>query len=412
VMAWGANNKGQLGRGVKSETAATKNIPPTEVVMAEGGATLTGVVSIDSGGGHALALRENGEVVAWGQSEEDALGNIHNQECGPGSKNEQHEKENEEKHEEPKHPCVKAATQIIPPGGLGPEKSPITEMSVGGQFNVLLDAAGEVYTWGQDKYSKLGDGGTTNSPTPTKITMPGPVKQIATGQSFAVAVLEAGDTVPPPLMAVSAGVGSYDLRWNFEASRLVYHATKREIIPDPSEGSGQTATEEGAPTPEEPPEITGNPEVGTRLKANKGLWDGERPLTATYQWQRCTFSEETEEATCVNISKKEKEEHEPGEGEQENQYKPGPADVGHPLRVVVTVKNGEPGSEGSETADSELTEEVESESESMNSESKKVPGERDEPITQLRGAPLLEAPYEMHLSTEGGKSRVVRAKHL
>ncbi|HXP36142.1 MAG TPA: LamG-like jellyroll fold domain-containing protein [Solirubrobacteraceae bacterium] len=412
VMAWGANNKGQLGRGVKSETSATKNIPPTEVVMAEGGAALTGVVSIDSGGGHALALRENGEVVGWGQSEEDALGNIHNQECGPGSKNEQHEKENEEKHEEPKHPCVKAATQIIAPGGLGAEKSPITEMSVGGQFNVLLDAAGEVYTWGQDKYSKLGDGGTTNNPTPTKITMPGPVRQIATGQSFAVAVLEAGDTVPPPLMSVSAGVGSYDLRWNFEASRLVYHVSKREILADPEEGSELTLNEEGPPEEEELPEITGSPEVATRLKASKGRWSGERPLTTTYQWQRCTFNEESEEETCVNITKKEKEEHEPGEGEQENLYKPGPADVGHLLRVVVTVKNGEPGSEASGTATSLPTEEVESESESMNDESKKVPGERDEPITQLRGAPLLEAPYEMHLSTEAGQSRMIRAKHL
>lgn len=413
VMAWGANSKGQLGIGVKSETSATKDIPPTEVVMAIGGEGLSGVVSIDSGGGHALALRENGEVVGWGQSEEDALGNIHNQECGPGKKNELHEKENEEKHEEPKHPCVKAATQIIPPGGLGPEKSPILEMSVGGQFNVLRDEAGEVYTWGQDKYSKLGDGGTTNNPTPTKITMPGPVKQIATGQYFSIAVLEPSDTVPPPLIALSVGVGSLDLRWNFEAERLIYHVTRRVIQPDPAEGSELTIEEEGEPFNVEAPEITGVAEEGTRLKASKGRWNGERPLSFRYQWQRCSVEEVSEEETCVNITAKEKEEAEAGETEKaENLYVPTAADVGHTLKVIVTATNGEPGSELTGTATTLPTEEVVSESVLMNAEQKKVPGEREEPITELHGAPLLEEPYEIRLSTEAGKGRLIRSKHL
>ncbi len=413
VMAWGNNINGQVGRGVGLPTHAEGegviNLPPTEVVRVNG-EVLSGVTQLDSGGGHALALLENGEVVGWGQYEEHVLLEVANQECASSDKNELHEKQNEEKHEPNKKPCVKAATQIIAPGGIGVEKLPITKLSVGGKYNALLDEHGNLYTWGQDKDSQLGDGGSTTRTTPTKVSLPGPVKVITTSSTFMIVALESGSPIPPPVVKVTHGVKSFLLQWNFEAERLVYHVAHQGPLREVSEYEEIELEEAGIPRNVEAPEISGNAEEGIRLNASKGKWSGERPLTFKYQWQRCVYEEATEEESCVAVSNAERVEKESKEeGESgENLYKLTAVDVGHTLKVTVIAKD----TEGEGSATSLPTEEVVGESESMNAVSMKVIGEHEEPITQLHEAALLELPYEMALTDTAGRHRIVRDKAL
>jgi Tol biopolymer transport system component len=42
-----------------------------------------------------------------------------------------------------------------------------------------------------------------------------------------------------------------------------------------------------APAPNRNPTITGDSRLGSRLVSSPGTWNGDRPITYTYQWQRC-----------------------------------------------------------------------------------------------------------------------------
>ncbi len=69
------------------------------------------------------------------------------------------------------------------------------------------------------------------------------------------------------------------------------------------------------------PSIGGTARDGGHLKAFKGTWSGQRPLTYAYQWSRCDASGEG----CAPIS-----------GARAASYRPGHEDVGHELRVDVS----------------------------------------------------------------------------
>ena len=63
VMAWGANQTGQLGDGTKQDRRE-----PVQV------RDLDGVIAIAAGAAHSLALRADGSVMAWGDNRSGALG--------------------------------------------------------------------------------------------------------------------------------------------------------------------------------------------------------------------------------------------------------------------------------------------------------------------------------------------------
>jgi hypothetical protein len=88
-------------------------------------------------------------------------------------------------------------------------------------------------------------------------------------------------------------------------------------------GAGATA---GATPPSNtsPPTISGTAQKGQRLHAEPGTWSGTKPITFSYQWQRCSSSG----TNCSNIS-----------GATGHDYTLTSADVGDTVRVVVTAKN-------------------------------------------------------------------------
>ncbi|TML00409.1 MAG: cell wall anchor protein [Actinobacteria bacterium] len=75
VMAWGANEDGQLGDGTSAGPEMCGLLPPLPCSRAPVAvARLTGVVKVAAGKFHSLALLSNGRVMAWGQNNSGQLG--------------------------------------------------------------------------------------------------------------------------------------------------------------------------------------------------------------------------------------------------------------------------------------------------------------------------------------------------
>jgi alpha-tubulin suppressor-like RCC1 family protein len=71
VVAWGHNSAGELGNGTMTAYSST----PVPVKGVGGSGVLSGVVAIAAGAQDSLALLSNGTVVAWGANEYGQLGN-------------------------------------------------------------------------------------------------------------------------------------------------------------------------------------------------------------------------------------------------------------------------------------------------------------------------------------------------
>jgi len=151
VMAWGQNDRGQLGNGTN-----TSNTVPVAV------SGLSGVKAIAAGGaGFSLALLKNGMVMAWGANDSGQLGN--------GS--------------------FTSSNVPVAVSGL----SHIRAIAAGGgYFGMALRSNGTVWTWGGNDYGQLGNGSTTEySPTPAAIGLSN-VTAIAAGDAHALALTSGG----------------------------------------------------------------------------------------------------------------------------------------------------------------------------------------------------------------------------
>ena len=91
---------------------------------------------------------------------------------------------------------------------------------------------------------------------------------------------------------------------------------------EPSEPTDPVTAE--PPVNTVPPSVTGTPADGGTLTADPGTWTGTLPITYEYQWQRC----DADGTNCADIP-----------GATDDTYSPTPADVGHPIVVVVTATN-------------------------------------------------------------------------
>jgi alpha-tubulin suppressor-like RCC1 family protein len=395
VMAWGSNGRGEIGGGRSNATGNKgKNQAPTYVVNTEG-SVLTEVVALAAGGTHVLALRKNGEVVGWGSDEEDQLGSAH-EESAPC-------------------PCVRVATQEVAPAGLGSgSKKTIKQIAAGNKFNVALNESGEVFTWGDNNFGQLGYGGTMEA-TPTNVSEPGTVLAVAAGGLFTLTLLESGAKLPEKLISIEPKALAFEVEWGFAAKRLTYHlATNSQ--PGETEPTEVELEEEGEPKNVVPPSIEVPnaeevPEVGAKLVAEKGKWSGARPLTFTYTWERCSATNEDE---CTELARQHTQS---GELRAENKYYPEAADVGHPLRVLITVKNEyeEKGTKfhGEVKLASPPTAVVQEEQESEKDEQITLEEKEDKyHITSLKGESLRFEPYELHLESTSKVDREFRSTPL
>jgi uncharacterized repeat protein (TIGR01451 family) len=135
VLAWGGNTHFELGGGAGTQVSA---VPVTVMGLGAG----SGVIAIAAGGTHALALKSNGAVVAWGDGTYGKLGD--------GS--------------------VDAhGSYPIGVSGLG-SGSGVMAIGAGFDHSLAVRLDGSVLAWGHNYYGQLGDLSTTDRPTPVAVS--------------------------------------------------------------------------------------------------------------------------------------------------------------------------------------------------------------------------------------------------
>ena len=130
VKCWGINENGQLGNA--SSEAST-----TPVDVKEGGDPLTNVSAIGAGNAHSCAVMNNG-VKCWGNNEYGQLGNG----------------------------TTVTSTFAVQVGGLA---SDIAAVGAGDNHTCVLTGGGGVKCWGYNHLGALGNGTTTDSLTPVNV---------------------------------------------------------------------------------------------------------------------------------------------------------------------------------------------------------------------------------------------------
>ncbi|HEV7938442.1 MAG TPA: hypothetical protein VGP18_10525 [Solirubrobacteraceae bacterium] len=158
VMAWGANEFGQLGDGTLTQS---------DVPVAVNGLSGVGAIAI---GGASLALRDDGTVMAWGSNISGQLGD--GTQTGP--------------------------TECFPLNFCSPTPVPVSELNgartiaAGNAHNLALLGDEEVMAWGENWDGQLGTGSTVSTDTPVPVPGLVNVSEIAAGEdrSFAYGVLD------------------------------------------------------------------------------------------------------------------------------------------------------------------------------------------------------------------------------
>lgn len=146
VWAWGLDYAGRLGNGPDGGPG----LSPVQVTG------LTGAIRISAGGGHSLALRNDGTVWAWGDNGKGQLGD------------------------------ATTITREAPVRVSG--LNDVVEIAAGEDHSLARTRDGSVWAWGGNYEGQLGDGTNTDRPTPVRVT----------GLAGAVA-LSAGGTVSAAL---------------------------------------------------------------------------------------------------------------------------------------------------------------------------------------------------------------------
>jgi RHS repeat-associated protein len=149
VWAWGNNAYGQLGNG-----STTNSDAPVQV------SGLTGVIAIAGGAGHSLAVKSDGTVWAWGNNAYGQLGN--------GT----------------------TTNALVPTQATG--LSGITAVAAGQAHSLALASDGSVYAWGYGADGELGDGSTAQSTNPAAISGLSGITAISAGGSHSAAVKSDG----------------------------------------------------------------------------------------------------------------------------------------------------------------------------------------------------------------------------
>ncbi|MDB6155312.1 MAG: Repeat family protein, partial [Chthoniobacteraceae bacterium] len=148
VLGWGNNAAGQLALGYKEPKIPAVAYAPL----------LNGITALSMGSTHAIALQDDGTVLAWGSN---ARGQM-----GRGTTD---------------------AEQLLP---IRVEQlTDIVAVAAGDTHNLALDASGRVWTWGDNTYGQLGNGsvgGLSNLP----VLIPGlaNVVAIASGAKHSLAL--------------------------------------------------------------------------------------------------------------------------------------------------------------------------------------------------------------------------------
>ncbi len=209
VMAWGENSFGMLGDGKSGKKYAYSDLP----VAVEG---VSGATAVAAGGEDALALLENGTLMAWGNNNAGELGST---------------------------PSVGSAVPVAVAGLSGVSAISAGSSEAGGDkdHNLALLQDGTVRAWGENSEGGLGDGSKANSSTPVQVTGLSDVTGVSAGSQDGVA---AGPPVPvvtgiqPQIGPISGSAPVTVEGYNLEGATSVQFGSAAALgIEDDSAGS-------------------------------------------------------------------------------------------------------------------------------------------------------------------------------
>lgn len=171
VVTWGVNDAGQRGIGTTGEAPLT----PTTVRDTQGAGPLGNVVGISADGRTELVVTRDGQALSWGENQYGELGSgTHKFRSLPG----------------PVHGLYGA-----------PALAGVRKVAMGGQHGLALLDDGRIVAWGRNSSGQLGDGTTTGQLTPKVVVGVGGlgelsgVERIAASESFSMALLRDGTLV-------------------------------------------------------------------------------------------------------------------------------------------------------------------------------------------------------------------------
>ncbi len=153
VVDWGANDEGQLGNG-RMGASGELGIYPKPSITPVQVTGLTDIIQIEAGRKHAVALRKDGSVWAWGTRDDGAIG-------------------------DGKPATLRPLRAIGPTRVEGPEG--VTRIAVARSHNLALKADGHVMAWGANSQGELGLGTRLTQWTPAQIVGLDRVVAIAAG---------------------------------------------------------------------------------------------------------------------------------------------------------------------------------------------------------------------------------------
>lgn len=161
VLGWGDNSAGQLGDG--SSTTRADPVPMRDSAAAE----LSGAVAVAAGAGFSLVLRSDGSVLASGRNDHGQLGDgttVSRQSAAP-------------------------VPAVCGDGGA------VQAIAAGADFALALCADNSLRAWGANAQGQLGDGTQVDRLQPVRVPAPSAsaIVAIAAGAEFALALDAAGD---------------------------------------------------------------------------------------------------------------------------------------------------------------------------------------------------------------------------
>lgn len=158
VIAWGANDEGQLGNGPSGADGELGRYPkPSATPVKVTG--LTDIVEIAAGSKYAVALRADGSVWAWGTRENGALGGG---DAMPAN-------------------SLRVVSALAPTRVPGLEG--IAQIAVGATHNLALTREGHVMSWGSGHSGELGLGTRDVGWRPARVSGLDDVMTIAAGST-------------------------------------------------------------------------------------------------------------------------------------------------------------------------------------------------------------------------------------
>ena len=148
AMCWGRNAEAEIGDG----TTISPRASPTPVLVAPGGAVLTGVAEIAAGTRHTCARKLDGTVLCWGANDAGQLGDGTTTAYRPSPM-----------------PVLVAAGGAVLTG--------VAQVAAGGLFTCARMIDSTVMCWGNNDYGQVGNGASAPrlSPTPVPVAPDGAV---------------------------------------------------------------------------------------------------------------------------------------------------------------------------------------------------------------------------------------------